>query len=204
MPPQNAPRDVTEKHPPVPTPREESHSGEEYLLSPYVFHPLAQLQAMMSRLESLSPGAAAVARTAVDVHELSDAFEFVADVPGLTREDVVVQVHDGNVLTISGERRMEEASEEAPPAEEGQPSKGEEQPKEREADRAVSTASRQPYRRVERSFGKFVRSFSLPRNADLDNVKATVTKGVLTVRVPKKPVADIDPAGRVNIEWSEL
>lgn len=40
--------------------------------------------------------------------------------------------------------------------------------------------------RVERSWGSFTRSFSLPKTVDGERVEAELTNGVLTVRVPKK------------------
>ena len=43
--------------------------------------------------------------------------------------------------------------------------------------------------RVERSFGRFVRSFGVPDNADGDNVSARYQDGVLTVTLPKVPEA---------------
>lgn len=39
--------------------------------------------------------------------------------------------------------------------------------------------------RVERRYGAFSRSLSLPRNVKADEIEATFDKGVLTVRVPK-------------------
>ena len=41
------------------------------------------------------------------------------------------------------------------------------------------------YKSLERGYGKFSRSFSLPRHADSTKVEAQFTDGVLTVRVPK-------------------
>ena len=51
---------------------------------------------------------------------------------------------------------------------------------------------------VERSYGSFTRSFTLPANADADRIKASFKEGVLTVEIPKteaaKPrVIDIKP-----------
>ena len=42
------------------------------------------------------------------------------------------------------------------------------------------------YHRVERYYGAFQRSFSIPPNIDQDKVKATCDRGVLTVILPKK------------------
>jgi len=41
------------------------------------------------------------------------------------------------------------------------------------------------YRVVERSYGSFARSVDLPDGIDPDTIKATITKGVLKVTVPK-------------------
>lgn len=47
------------------------------------------------------------------------------------------------------------------------------------------------YHRMERYFGSFQRSFSLPANIRQDNVSATCDRGVLTITLPKKE--DISP-----------
>ena len=44
------------------------------------------------------------------------------------------------------------------------------------------------YFRVERSYGSFQRILSLPEDADQDDVKATFKHGVLTIRMPRKPI----------------
>lgn len=41
-------------------------------------------------------------------------------------------------------------------------------------------------RRVERSYGRFFRSFTLPHASDKDKVKARMDEGVLTIEVPKR------------------
>lgn len=45
------------------------------------------------------------------------------------------------------------------------------------------------YHRIERSYGSFVRAFSLPEYADAEKVAADYKNGVLTITVPKKEVA---------------
>lgn len=91
---------------------------------------------------------------AMDLVESDNEFVLRADLPGVSEEDVNIELED-NVLTISGERR----------------SKHEE--------------SKEGYFRVERSFGSFRRSLTLPEGIDADAVKATFDRGVLEVRVPK-------------------
>ena len=45
------------------------------------------------------------------------------------------------------------------------------------------------FHRLERSYGSFVRYFTVPETVDTDNVKADFKQGVLTVVLPKKEVA---------------
>ncbi|KAL3681331.1 hypothetical protein R1sor_024287 [Riccia sorocarpa] len=101
--------------------------------------------------------AKAMGNTAVDVKELPDSYVFVADMPGLKSGDIKVQVENDNVLTIGGERKREEATEQT------------------------------KYLRMERPAGKFLRKFTLPSNAKMDAISATCTDGVLCVQVPKVP-----------------
>jgi HSP20 family protein len=47
----------------------------------------------------------------------------------------------------------------------------------------------QNYHRIERSYGAFARSFSLPNSVDADKVTANFQDGVLTLTMPKKEEA---------------
>ena len=49
----------------------------------------------------------------------------------------------------------------------------------------------QKYHRVERSYGRFQRSFTLPANLNSEDIKAKFTNGVLTVSIPK--VQEVQP-----------
>lgn len=91
---------------------------------------------------------------AMDLVETDDSLVLKADLPGMTEEDVNVEVSD-NVLTISGERRADH---------------------ERKED---------GYHRVERSYGRFSRSVTVPEGIDESKVTASFTDGVLEVRIPK-------------------
>jgi HSP20 family protein len=48
---------------------------------------------------------------AVDLLQDSDSYTLTMDTPGLDVDDVKVQVHDGNLLTVSGERSSERTEE---------------------------------------------------------------------------------------------
>ena len=101
---------------------------------------------------------AAFAGARIDWKETPEAHVFKADLPGVKKEEVKVEVEDGNVLVISGERSKEEED------------------------------KYDKWHRVERSSGKFLRRFRLPENAKTDQVKAGLENGVLTVTVPKAEV----------------
>lgn len=45
------------------------------------------------------------------------------------------------------------------------------------------------YHRIERSYGSFARSFTLPNTVDVEKVRADYKNGVLSVTLPKKEVA---------------
>lgn len=45
------------------------------------------------------------------------------------------------------------------------------------------------FRRVERQYGTFVRSFSLPSTVDTDNINANYERGVLRISMPKRAEA---------------
>jgi HSP20 family protein len=66
---------------------------------------------------------------------------------------------ENNVLTVKGERKIEKETKE------------------------------ENYRRVERRYGTFTRSFTLPNTVSSENVQAGYDKGVLTIALPKKEAA---------------
>ncbi|KAM4083260.1 hypothetical protein ACJW30_08G042800 [Castanea mollissima] len=101
------------------------------------------------------PETSSFANTRIDWKETPEAHAFKADLPGLKKEEVKVVVEDGRVLQISGERSKEQEE------------------------------KNEKWHRVERSSGKFLRRFRLPQNAKMDEVKASMENGVLTVTVPK-------------------
>lgn len=75
------------------------------------------------------------------------------------REEDIAITMNNNVLTISGEKKREIKEE------------------------------RDNFVRVERSYGKFERSFSLPNNVVADRVAANYADGVLKVTLPKSEEA---------------
>jgi HSP20 family protein len=91
---------------------------------------------------------------AMDLVETDDHLVLRGDLPGMTEDDVDIEIKD-NVLTVSGERKSE------------------------------SEQRGEGYHRVERAFGSFSRSLTLPQGVDAERVEAKFENGVLEVRIPK-------------------
>ena len=111
---------------------------------------------------------------AMDLVETGDHFVLRADLPGMSEDDVKIELEDGT-LTVSGERRAEHEG-----GDEG-------------------------FYRVERAFGAFARSLTLPTGVDPEGVTARFDRGVLEVQIPKpeerKPRRiEIAGAGQPTIE----
>ncbi|KAL8215214.1 hypothetical protein R6Q57_004663 [Mikania cordata] len=111
---------------------------------------------------NVSNETSALVNARVDWKETPEAHVFKADLPGIKKEEVKVEVEDDRVLQITGKRNVE---------------------KEDKNDK---------WHRVERSSGKFMRRFRLPENAKMDKVKAAMENGVLTITVPKEVVKKAD------------
>lgn len=93
----------------------------------------------------------------VDISETEKEVQVKADLPGMDEKDIEVSLSDGR-LTIKGERKSEQ---------------------EEKDDKDKS------YHRIERSYGLYQRTVSLPCEVDEGKTKASFAKGVLTVTLPK-------------------
>jgi HSP20 family protein len=147
---------------------------------------LTSLQSEVNRLFSTffdvptGPGNGSALRRwvpAMDLVETDDHFVLRADLPGLTKDEVTIELED-RVLTVSGERKAEHED------------------------------RHEGYYRVERAFGSFSRSLTLPAGVEPDAVEASFDNGVLEVRIPKpeerKPrKVEIGVGDRETIEGSE-
>jgi HSP20 family protein len=90
----------------------------------------------------------------VDIYEDKDNIIVKAELPGMKKDDLSIEVKK-NVLTLTGERKHEEET------------------------------KKENYHRIERSYGKFSRSFTLPDSVKVDKVKANYKDGVLEISLPK-------------------
>lgn len=93
---------------------------------------------------------------AVNVEETTDGLILSAELPGMTEENVTIEM-ENNVLTISGEKSEERTE-------------GDEERR---------------YHLWERRYGQFQRSFTLPRTVKGEDIRASFDKGVLRIHMPK-------------------
>jgi len=91
---------------------------------------------------------------AVDIYETPETIIMKADLPGLSREDIEIQIRD-NTLTLRGERRF------------------------------AKDVQQENYLRIERAYGAFQRSFTLPATVQQDKIRAVFRDGVLELTLPK-------------------
>jgi HSP20 family protein len=94
-----------------------------------------------------------------DVVETEDEIRVVVELPGMTAEDIDLDL-ENNVLTISGEKQEER-----------------------------DEGDENTWHLSERRYGKFSRSFVLPRDVKQDRIEASFENGVLQVTVPKSEKA---------------
>lgn len=91
---------------------------------------------------------------AVDLREEDKQYVIEADLPGVKKDDIEIQL-ENNVLTIRGERRFEKETQ------------------------------KNNYHRIERAYGRFLRSFTLPSRVEASKISATHKDGILEIIVPK-------------------
>lgn len=92
---------------------------------------------------------------AVDIMEKGEGIILTMELPGINQKAIDITV-EGNVLTIKGERPLEEG------------------------------IKKEGYLSLERAYGRFSRSFSLPNAVDQGKVKASHKDGILRLVLPKK------------------
>ncbi|MBF0458770.1 MAG: Hsp20/alpha crystallin family protein [Nitrospirae bacterium] len=90
-----------------------------------------------------------------DIFEMEGEIVVRADIPGVKLEDISIVVEGENTISIRGERKPGIHSD------------------------------REYFHCMERSFGRFMRSFKLPDSVNTDVIEVVLTDGVLSVTIPK-------------------
>jgi len=101
------------------------------------------------------PAATTTWSPAVDIYETENEIQVQAELPGVDRKDIALNL-EKNVLTLKGERRFE------------------------------NETKQENYHRIERAYGAFSRSFSIPAIVDEEKIRADYKDGILKISLPKK------------------
>jgi HSP20 family protein len=131
------------------------------------WNPFHGMEDLFNRLERgnvvrAGRGAGDAWTPAVDITESPKEYTVKAELPGVKKDEVKVNVENG-VLTVSGERKAEHEEKDA------------------------------RFHRVERSYGTYSRSFSLPDDVVQDKIAAEYKDGVLLVHLPKTDIKKTTP-----------
>lgn len=105
------------------------------------------------------PALAGEVSPASDIYEEGGDIVVKAEIPGMKKEEIHVDINEKTV-TVSGEKRKEEKVE------------------------------RKDYVHLERTYGSFARTCTLPAEVQTDKARATFKDGVLEIRVPKTAEAE--------------
>eukprot|EP00762_Andalucia_godoyi_P001487 ANDGO_00159.mRNA.1 17.7 kDa class I heat shock protein len=105
----------------------------------------------------------------VDVKETDKEIIVDAEVPGMNKQDIKVEVDQNNVLKIYGENKYEKK------------------------------VDNEKWHRVERSWGSFTRTLQLPETATADKISAKYENGVLHLTIPKREGAPAPKTKSITI-----
>lgn len=94
---------------------------------------------------------------AINIKETESNYEIEVAAPGMTREDFIIRMENGNQLVVSMEKKQENR---------------EEKKEER-------------YLRREFSYSRFQQAMILPDDVEKDKIQAKMEHGVLTIDIPK-------------------
>jgi len=110
-----------------------------------------------------------------DVVEHKDKYEFISDIPGVTKQEIDISIKEGVLEIRTHRENIHERTNEEVKQKEGKLKQ--EKPRQQQGKLHMQ----------ERFYGEYVRRFQLPEDVDVDlnKVKASYTDGVLKIQVPK-------------------
>jgi HSP20 family protein len=120
--------------------------------------PFGELRAWHDRLERLAAHHADSWTPAIDIYETPDRYVVTAEVPGMTRDQVTLELEEAR-LTLRGQR----------------------------PDSGANGGEIVVYHQVERGHGAFQRTFEFGEKVNIEAVAADLSAGVLTILLPKAP-----------------
>lgn len=93
----------------------------------------------------------------VDISSTDKEYIIEVEVPGMSKNDICLDITREGELCICGEKNLDNSKQE------------------------------KNFHRVERSYGSFSRTLSLPEDVDRENIQASFNNGLLTISLPRVP-----------------
>jgi len=137
----------------------------------------------------------------INLSEDKNNYYIHADLPGMNKDQVKMELSDDDrVLTISGERETIIDDSDKNSKKDSNKESNKDSTKDKNATKDANEnketikeeqkenkkeENNKKYSRIECSYGKFSRSFSIPENADINNIQAKMENGVLEVTLKK-------------------
>jgi len=174
----------------------------------YHNHPIENLEKQISKAFDKDVFKTVDFSPKINLSEDEKNYYIHADLPGLNKDQVKMELsNDDHVLTISGERETvidnSNSNDEKKGQKENHNESQKEDAKENEKENKKETKiknNNKKYSRIECSYGRFERSFSIPENADVNAIQAKLENGVLEVTLPKLTAPKPEPKHTIQIQ----
>jgi len=173
---------------------------------PYLsYNPVKNLENQISKTFNSDVFKAVDFSPKINLSEDENNYYIHADLPGMNKDQVKMELSDDDrVLTISGEREtiiddsdknskkdsnndsnIDSTKDENVKDKANENKKNQKKEQKKEQKEIKKEENNKKYSRIECSYGKFSRSFSIPENADINNIQAKMENGVLEVTLKK-------------------
>jgi len=169
---------------------------------PYYYHyPFKNLEKQMSKAFDKDVFKSVDFSPKINLSEDEKNYYIHADLPGLNKDQVKMELSDDNhYLTISGEREtvIDNSNDEKEAPKEAK-NEGEKEDKKENKEENENKKNKK-YSKIECSYGRFERSFSIPENTDVNTIQAKLENGVLEVTLPKITTPKPEPKRTIQIQ----
>jgi len=169
---------------------------------PYLsYNPVKNLENQISKTFNSDVFKAVDFSPKINLSEDENTYYIHADLPGMNKDQVKMELSDDDrVLTISGERETIIDDSDKNSKKDSNKESNKDSTKDKNATKDANEnketikeeqketnkeENNKKYSRIECSYGKFSRSFSIPENADINNIQAKMENGVLEVTLKK-------------------
>jgi len=166
----------------------------------YHHHPMERLEKQLSKAFNKDVFKSIDFAPKVNLSEDEKNYYIHAELPGMTKDQVKMELSDDDhTLTISGER--ETIIDNSNPNEEAKDDKDEHKKDKKEENKKENkNSNHKKYSKIECSYGRFERSFSIPENANVNEIQAKMENGILEIVLPKVVAPKPEPKRIIQIQ----